>query len=85
MGVGGPPGVRPVAPRGVPLQPRPLMDFGEQPDGTVLPPEQVQMQVQMQVQFTSIMQLADDPFTMEILLRSCSLIILRRNVFSCSD
>lgn len=79
MGVGGPPGVRPVAPRGVPLQPRPLMDFGEQPDGTVLPPEQ------MQVQFTSIMQLADDPFTMEILLRSCSLIILRRNVFSCSD
>ena len=79
MGVGGPPGVRPVAPRGVPLQPRPLMDFGEQPDGTVLPPEQ------MQVQFSSIMQLADDPFTMEILLRSCSLIISRRNVFSCSD
>lgn len=42
MGVGGPPGVRPVAPRGVPLQPRPLMDFGEQPDGTVLPQEQMQ-------------------------------------------
>ncbi|RMX40076.1 hypothetical protein pdam_00002277 [Pocillopora damicornis] len=45
MGVGGPPGVRPVAPRGVPLQPRPLMDFGEQPDGTGLPPEQMQQHI----------------------------------------
>lgn len=42
MGVGGPPGARPMGPRGMPMQPRPLMDFGEQPDGTVLPPEQMQ-------------------------------------------
>lgn len=44
MGLGGPPGVRPMAPRGGAMQPRPLMDFGsEQPDGTAFFPEQVQV------------------------------------------
>ena len=33
-----------MAPRGGPMQPRPLMDFGEQLDGTALPPEQMQVQ-----------------------------------------
>ena len=43
MGQGGPPGVRPMGPRGVGMQPRPLMDFGEQPDGTAFFPDQVQV------------------------------------------
>jgi len=43
MGVGGPPGVRPMAPRGGTMQPRPLMDFGEQLDGTSFFPEQMQV------------------------------------------
>ena len=42
MGAGGPLGGRPMAPRG-PLQPRPLMDFGEQLEGTVYPPDQMQV------------------------------------------
>ena len=42
MGVGGPSGVRPMAPRGGKMQPRPLMDFGEQLDGTTFFPEQMQ-------------------------------------------
>ena len=47
MGVGGPPGARPMAPRGPPTQPRPLMDFGEQMDGTAYLPDQMHMQVQV--------------------------------------
>lgn len=42
MGVGGPPSVRPMGPRGGNMQPRPLMDFGEQLDGTAFYPEQMQ-------------------------------------------
>lgn len=47
VGVGGPPGARPMAPRGPPTQPRPLMDFGEQLDATAYPPDQMHMQVYM--------------------------------------
>lgn len=43
MGVGGPPGMRPMAPRGGAMQPRPLMDFGEQPDGAAFFAEQMQV------------------------------------------
>lgn len=43
MGVGGPPSVRPMGPRGGNMQPRPLMDFGEQLDGTAFYPEQMQV------------------------------------------
>ena len=35
-------GVRAIAPQGS-MQPRPLMDFGEQPDGGVNPPEKMQV------------------------------------------
>lgn len=35
-------GVRAIAPQGS-MQPRPLMDFGEQPDGGVNPPEKIQV------------------------------------------
>jgi len=42
MGAGGPLGGRPMAPRG-PLQPRPLMDFGEQLEGTAYLPDQMQV------------------------------------------
>lgn len=35
-------GVRAIAPQGS-IQPRPLMDFGEQPDGGVNPPEKMQV------------------------------------------
>ena len=35
-------GARAIAPQG-PMQPRPLMDFGEQPDGVVNPPEKMQV------------------------------------------